>query len=93
MAAEDGNTDRTVILTPDHERQLPYLRATISATEAARSRSALQCMATLHDLVEASADDTMLGSVVRVQVEKMKPLDDAYAAAEDAVDALWNQRA
>ena len=46
-------------------------------------------MATLHDLVEASADDTMLGSVVRVQVEKMKPLDDAYAAACDAEDALW----
>ena len=85
MAAVDGNTGDNPLSDPEHWLKLDAVRA----TETARSHATVLAMATLHDVAEAGADDATLGSVARELVRKLKPLDDAYAAAEDAVDALW----
>lgn len=70
---------------PEHWLKLNAVRA----TETARNHAAVEAMETLRVVAEANADNAILGGVARMQVDKLKPLDDAYAAAEDAVDALW----
>ena len=59
----------------------------------ARTAAALEAMLTLSDVAASGVNDQDLGAVARMQVKRLRPLDNAYAVAAALCDALRRQLA